>query len=202
MDSHKLTLKLFADESTAARLARDAFVPVFHGWIQNQALSGHLLIDVADYEHVPTGPGTVLVAHEANIHYDHGDGRSGLLYVRKQPFDAADTFRDRLLGLFRAALSAALLAENDPGLAGIRFRTDEIVFRVHDRLAAPNDAATFDRILGELQAVLATIFPGDVAMEHKPDALRMFEVRIRAKNAPPVSDLLARLEPLATAPAR
>ena len=30
-------------------------IPVFHRWIQEQALPG-LLIDVADYRHVPEGP--------------------------------------------------------------------------------------------------------------------------------------------------
>ncbi len=74
MTSHKLSIKLFADGVPS--VAPDAFVPVFHSWIRDNALPGHLLIDVADYAHVPDGPGTLIVSHEANIHLDQEDGAS------------------------------------------------------------------------------------------------------------------------------
>jgi hypothetical protein len=61
------------------------FIPVFHGWIQGQALPGHLLIDVHDYSHVHHGPGILLVAHEANISVGEAEGRRGLVYIRQQP---------------------------------------------------------------------------------------------------------------------
>jgi hypothetical protein len=60
-------------------------VPVFHRWIQQKSFPNHLLVDVADYAHVPEGPGTLLVSHEANIHFDRDGGKPGVLYVRKQP---------------------------------------------------------------------------------------------------------------------
>lgn len=63
------------------------FIPIFHGWIQRQALAGHQLIDVHDYRHVAGGPGILLVAHEANINFD---GQS-LTYTRKQPAPLAET---------------------------------------------------------------------------------------------------------------
>ena len=44
---------------------------------RTHAVPDHLLIDVADYAHVPNGPGTVLVAHEANIHIDRTTAGSG-----------------------------------------------------------------------------------------------------------------------------
>ena len=61
------------------------------------SIPDHLLIDVADYEHVPNGPGTVLVSHEANIHLDLADGRPGLLYIRKQPLKG--DLRERIRAL-------------------------------------------------------------------------------------------------------
>ena len=82
MDAHKISAKLFA-ASDAFEPAE--FVPVFHRWIQTRSLEDHLLIDVADYAHVPAGPGSLLVASEANIHMDRGENRVGLLYVRKRP---------------------------------------------------------------------------------------------------------------------
>src|SRR5258706_13193320 len=80
MDSSKLAVKFFATDASA--LHAEVFVPIFHKWIQTRALPDHLLIDVADYKHVPAGPGTVLVAHEANLSIDQADNRLGLLYAR------------------------------------------------------------------------------------------------------------------------
>jgi hypothetical protein len=199
MDSHKLVVKLYSEG--AAGLPLDAVVPVFHHWIQEQGLPEHLLIDVADYAHVPEGPGTVLVSHEANIHLDREDG-VGLLYVRKQPVADASTFRERLTEVFRAALVCAERLNGDPGLGGIRFRADEIVFRINDRLVAPNNEATFRAVSPDLQAFLADLFQSDVAIEHKHDAQRLFEVRIKSTAPAPVTELLARLDSATTAPAR
>ncbi len=39
----------------------DDFIPLFHRWIQEQAIDGHLLIDVHDYSHIQQGPGILLV---------------------------------------------------------------------------------------------------------------------------------------------
>src|SRR6266481_671034 len=81
MDLYKYGVRIFTSDT------RDmgAFIPVFHGWIQRQALPGHLLIDVHDYSHVHHGPGILLVAHEANLSIDEAEGRRGLVYMRKQP---------------------------------------------------------------------------------------------------------------------
>jgi hypothetical protein len=53
MDVFKIAVKIFVAEDN---FAADRFVPIFHRWIQNQAVEGHLLIDVADYAHVAGGP--------------------------------------------------------------------------------------------------------------------------------------------------
>jgi hypothetical protein len=196
MDSHKLVVKLFADAPESLPL--EAVVPVFHAWIRDQSVADHLLIDVADYAHVPNGPGTVLVAHEANIHFDHEDG-AGLMYVRKQPIEGATNLRERLTAVLRAAIQCATKLENDPTMSGIRFRTSELMFRVNDRLVAPNEESTYRAIAPDLQAVFAELYQGDVAMEHKHDAERLFEVRVKATGKPMTfTNLLSRLEPAAT----
>lgn len=195
MDSYKLSVKFFADG--AAGLPGEAFVKAFQAWIRDQSLPGHLLIDVANYDHVPGGPGTVLVAHEANIHWDLEEGRPGVLYARKQPIAGVTTLRERLATVFRAALQAAAKVESDPALGGVRVRADEAVFRIHDRLLAPNTEATFAQVNPDLQAFLAELYPGDVALEHRHDAQRLFEVRIRSTAHVTVAGLLARLAPAA-----
>jgi hypothetical protein len=122
MDTHKFGVKLFITNPGAKPL-KD-FIPVFHGWIQRQALPGHMLIDVHDYSHVHHGPGILLVAHEANLSIDEAEGRLGLLYIRKQPGTLPDTIA--------AAQSAAKLLTADQG---VQFDTSQFEVFVNDRLA-------------------------------------------------------------------
>ena len=201
MDSHKLIIKFFAED--ASEVDESAFVPVFHSIIQAHALPDHLLIDVADYTHVPDGPGTLLVSHEANVYMDHTvGGRLGLMYQRKQPIPGAESFRDRLAQVFAAALRAAALLEEHPTFAGrLKFRTGDAVFRVNDRLLAPNTHETYEQAAPALRAFLGDLYRGsDVAIDYTPGSpLRLFEVGVRAANAPGISDLLDRLSVLVPA---
>ncbi|MBY0396577.1 MAG: hypothetical protein K2X91_08940, partial [Thermoleophilia bacterium] len=80
-DAVRIGVKLYAEDPAAVR--PDRFIPVFHGWIQRGAVPG-LLIDVADYAHVPQGPGVMLIGHEADHAIDLGEGRPGVLYQRKR----------------------------------------------------------------------------------------------------------------------
>ena len=137
------------------------------------------MIDVADYDHVPEGPGTVLVSHEANLSTDRA-GRPGLLYVRKRTLSG--TTAERFQVVLKAALNAAAVLENHPDLAGkVSFRTDEFLIRIYDRLEAPNTPETFDSVRRELEAVLAEKFAKlRVKLEYVPSALEAFEVRVTA----------------------
>src|SRR5579871_4602378 len=83
MELHRLGIKFFAADPASIRL--EEFIPLFHSWIQRQAIPGHLLIDVHDYSHMHNGPGILLVAHEGNFSIDSMDGRPGLAYFRKTP---------------------------------------------------------------------------------------------------------------------
>jgi hypothetical protein len=194
MESHKLAIKLFAREGQdLIAFSGEAILPVFHSWIQSHAMNDHLLIDVADYAHVPDGPGTVLVSLEANLFTDRAQGRLGLLYVRKQPLPG--DFGQRLRTVLAAVLaSAARLEAHLTSEGRIAFRTDEMLFRVHDRLLAPNTAETFEQVKPELEAVLRELYPsGELTLEHQPSALTLFEVRIKTSESPDLETLLARV---------
>jgi hypothetical protein len=138
MDLYKIGIKLFVTNSQAVRL-RD-FIPVFHGWIQQQKIEGHQLIDVHDYSHVHNGPGILLVAHEGNFSMDQEGGRLGLFYYRKQPLQGG--FEANLKSVLETALQACKLLESEPKLDGLKFDRKEILVLANDRLLAPNDAAT------------------------------------------------------------
>ena len=56
LQRYKLTI--FAEP--VAAVSAKAIIPVFHKWIREQSID-ELLIDVADYTHLPTGPNALLV---------------------------------------------------------------------------------------------------------------------------------------------
>lgn len=127
MSTHKFGIKFFFTNQRDRPLAQ--FIPVFHGWIQRQALPGHLLIDVHDYSHVHHGPGILLVAHEAHLSIDEAEGRRGLVYLRKQPA----TLREILE---HARQAAKLLSDEQ----GVSLDTSHYQVFCNDRLASPNAA--------------------------------------------------------------
>ena len=134
-------------------------IPVFHRWIQEQSLPG-LLIDVADYRHVPEGPGVVLVAHEAIYGLDQGGGWLGLLYNRRTRHDAAPA--EAAAHAFRAALSACRKLEQEPEFSGsLHFEASACEVVVNDRALAPNDDATRDRLLAVLAPLLDRAWGAD-----------------------------------------
>jgi hypothetical protein len=187
MQAQKLSLKLFLKDP--AQLHGLKLVPIFQSWIQMHAIEDHLAIDVADYEHVKGGPGTVLVTHEANFALDSQGGKPGLLYQRKQPLPG--TFSHRLAPIFRATLQAAVRLQENPGLA---FRTDEIAFGIADRLLAPNTPETFTAVKPELEGFLRKLLGSTTCqLEHRPAPRTLFEVTIKSTTSATVSDLLATL---------
>ena len=63
MELQHVNVKLLLANPDAVDLA--PLFPIFNSWIQNQAPS-ELLLDIADYRHVPDGPGVVLIGHQGN----------------------------------------------------------------------------------------------------------------------------------------
>ena len=151
MELQRIGIKIFAD-SPAPVPVKD-FIPVFHSWIQKQAIENHLLIDVHNYSHIHNGPGILLVAQEGNFSIDMADGRMGLLYYRKR-------LGDDFASVLKTALAGCKLLESDPALAGrLRFRTDEMLVVANDRLLAPNNDETFAALNPSLSAGLKSVLP-------------------------------------------
>ena len=151
MEVHRIGFKFFADDPASVRL--DDFIPIFHRWIQQQNLSGHLLIDVHDYSHMHQGPGILLVGHEGNFSIDTNAGRPGLIYYRKTP--TALTPIEHLTTICKSTLEACRLLEKD---ARMRFNKDEFVVMANDRLHAPNSDETLTELKPALSAALGRIF--------------------------------------------
>lgn len=130
------------------------FINVFHQWIQESTLP-ELLIDVADYCHVPDGPGVLLVAHEADYSMDHTDGRWGMRYNRKAPLPGAN--EDRYAQAFAAAARACRLLEKHFADNRLRFSRNEFEFFINDRALAPNKPEVRSEFQSSLRAGLARV---------------------------------------------
>jgi hypothetical protein len=176
MELYRVGIKFFLVDPASLRL-RD-LVPIFHNWIQKQAIPSHLLIDVHDYSHIQGGPGILLVGHEGNFSMDLEGGKPGLFYYRKQPLDVIG-----LNAVLRSALQGCRLLEEETSL---RFSTGEFVLISNDRLNAPNQAETLEK----LKPALAPFTLTAIATNPK----ERFTVRVETGHATGVKDLLDRME--------
>ncbi len=196
MDTLKYELKFFLDDASGVEL--EEFIPVFHDWIQTQQLE-ELLIDVADYRHVPQGPGVVLIAHDAHYVMDLTDERLGLLYSRRRETHpsrcAIETVEDRLKSVWHCALTACQRLAAHPALHGrLQFRGNELLLRCNDRLQAPNTTAAYDELCQHLEPFLATLYPGQrVEVEHMREHTSRLTVAIKVPEPLDVDTLLTRL---------
>jgi hypothetical protein len=176
MQTQKIQVKLYATDE--AKIDLPALVPVLHGWIREKKVED-ALVDVANYDHVPKGPGVVLIGVASDYYLDLGEGRPGLLYSRKR--EAEGSLRERVADAFRRAFVAASLLESEEALE-LRFGTSEILFRIPDRLNAPNEDATLEEVRPVLDEVLGTLFgSGAYELERAGEPRDVFTVRIRIK---------------------
>ena len=185
MEVQHVNIKIFAQEPVLIDLA-DA-IPVFHRWIQNR-VTGEMLIDVADYRHVPNGPGVLLVAHEAHYALDAGEGRFGLLYNRRQKHDG--TTQEKLQQAHDAALSACRRLEEEPESRGkLKFHTGDVEVIFNDRGFTPNTPETYAALEPELNAFFSRLWgEGSFDLRHagEPrDRLRV-QARVHTSELQPV----------------
>ncbi len=134
------------------------FIDVFQEWIRLQKLPG-ILLDVADYRHVPDGPGVMLITHHVNFALDTDNGAFGVLAQRKHGNGDAP-LAEKIATLARETLAFAALLEADPRVAGkIAVERGQFHFFSNDRLALPNTDAAFEQLRPILADAGTQIFP-------------------------------------------
>lgn len=172
-----VNIKIFADR---ADIQIGDAIAVFHQWIQD-SVAPELMIDVADYKHVPDGPGIMLIGHEADYSLDETGGRLGLLYNRKAAVegDAQTALRQA----FDAALTAARHLEAAAPFAGkLHFDEGDVEVIINDRLIAPNTDATWDALSPEIARFFASVYgEGHVALERRGEPRERFRVGVQRK---------------------
>lgn len=172
----------------------EPLIPVFHSWIQGQVLE-ELLLDVADYRHVPAGPGVVLIGHQANYSVDDTDDRLGVRYNRKAEVDGGN--QKALRQAMRASLIACQRLEAEPSLEGkLQFNGQEIEFFVNDRMLAPNRDSTREALRSDFEAFFTTLFRGSeyaLAYPSASEPRKLFGICVKSSRTFTPTDLLANL---------
>ncbi|MBI3666821.1 MAG: hypothetical protein HY236_11470, partial [Acidobacteria bacterium] len=81
VDLQKISVKIRTDAPPSLKL--DPFLVVFGRW-RTDAAHPAQWVDLADYAHMPNGPGIVLVGKLCNFSFDQTGGPTGLLYASKK----------------------------------------------------------------------------------------------------------------------
>jgi hypothetical protein len=175
MDIQHFRVKLFATPASDPHLG-DA-IPVFHRWIQENRVP-ETAIDVSDYEHVPAGPGVILVCQEAIYGLDQGKGKLGLVYNRRTVLNGS--VEERLRQAVNAAAAAAAVLEGEPEFAGkLRFDRNAWEVAVNDRALAPNTDETWEALAPVIRGVFDSVIgAGRYALERNSDPRELLTVTV------------------------
>lgn len=160
MNPNRITVKFFlTDPERAVELA--PFIELFHRFIQNGTLEG-LLLDVADYAHVPDGPGVMLIGHDIDHAIDLMGGGAGLLTVRKRCRDLSldASLRDAV----RRAVVVMKAVEQEESV-DLVFDPRRFEVQVFDRSESPNDDTTFEAAKKLAAPVLEKVYTAGFEVE-------------------------------------
>lgn len=190
----RIAVKLFTADSDAGvdEIDLPKYIRVFHEFIKQKKVEG-ILIDVADYGHVPEGPGVVLIGHDVDYSIDLNGGRAGILALSKRIEEG--NLADLLDDAVRKCLLAVKAVEED-GTTGTSFSTAVLRVQLADRLAAPNTDTGYAEFQSEFEALATRVF-GDgatVARVEGDEPRRMLGADLSAGSAEDLDTLLARLE--------
>ena len=150
---------------------------------------------MADYSHVPAGPGVILIADEANYSLEHGpEDRLGLLYNTKEVLDGSNA--ERIKRALRQALKAASRLQEDYRLQdSLKFSGQEIRLCINSRAMAPNEDRTCAALMPDLKLVFDAFYNSpEYKMSHVSSEPReRFAVQIECRVPNDLSVLLRRI---------
>jgi len=203
LNTSRIDLKVLAASGNGSDEAKSwdssKVIPVFHRWIQEGTLD-ELMIDVADYSHVPNGPSVILLCHDAQYALDTGNGELGLLYSRRRETGGSrvggfDSFAQRVPSVFHDALVVCEKLEAEASLVGeLRFPCDRFVLRCNDRLVGEESLQLVETEIRGFMERLVPESSTDVVVG--VDSSGRLACRIQCSVAPGSHALLDRIEAL------
>ena len=132
----------------------DVILAVFGRWRLEE---GEEIIDLADYLHVPGGPGCILVSHRWHFGIDFGDDQPGLFFSSRKGLKGKTAQRIARVVYDSLAKGKRLLSENAIPET-ISPRLGELEIAINDRVAAPNTDATDAVVRPGLTTVLDRLY--------------------------------------------
>ena len=175
MNLQHIAFKVFVDGELT--IDWEQFINVFHKWVADQSMP-EMMIDVADYRHVPNGPGVVMTGHAADYYMDNTGGKPGLRYVCKVETDGSN--QDRIKSAFEAASTACNRLEAE--LDGLKFSRTNFELTVNDRASAPNDDATRGALAAELPSILESVLGSAANIEVQTDPRKLSGAAIQVSS--------------------
>ena len=155
MKLQKFAVKLFLNMNES--YSSKDFIPVFHTWIQNKVVLDHIVVDVADYSHIPDGPGVMLIAHEGHFSLDQENHQPGIMYMRKTKMGR--DFKERFINILLITIQAAKhLCENNINKE-VDFIHNSFRFIANDRRVAENTLENQKLYQEGVQKTLRELYP-------------------------------------------
>lgn len=185
----KIDVKLAVDVSSDFNF--DVLLRIFGDWRLEE---GEELIDLADYLHVPNGPGCLLVSHLWHLGIDRESGRPGVLLSSRAGLDGS--VGDRVKQAVKRALVKAERLLGQDGVKGqVSARPGAIDVVINDRLRAPNTSESDAAFRPALESVLDSLYGASAYSIHRDeDPARRLSYRVEANGeAPALGELAKRL---------
>ena len=156
---------------------------------------GEEILDLADYAHVPDGPGVILVSHRWHFGIDWAAGKPGLWYSSRKGLTG--TVAERISQAVRGLLEKGnrLLAEKEIP-SSVRPLSGDLEITFNDRLRYPNTPESDAQARPALQEVLTRLYGKagfQVAGETDPGRRLGYRVRAAAVNSLSLEELARNL---------
>lgn len=178
----KFDLRLYADiaPEVGSEGISDRLLEIFGRWRLEE---GEELMDLADYAHIPEGPGILLVGHRWQFGIDWAGSESSLFYSSRKGLSGDLTARlsQALGGLFQK--SVRLLSESSMS-SGVTPRTGELEIVFNDRLTFPNTDVGDATARPAVDAVVAKLYDSAPSVVREADTGKRLAYRVHSQQAP------------------
>jgi len=163
----------------------EQFLPVFYDWIRLELLEG-LFIDVADYSHVPGGPGVLLIGDRIHLAVEFGaENRFGISFQDKRQGDKANP--DRIEAAIRKILRASLALEQDDRISPALIFEPEII-----RVRVSGTVSSTEVLRSRLEKIFRKIY-GEIPVNISPtsqEGTPLLTLEVKAESTKSIRELL------------
>jgi hypothetical protein len=186
-DLQRIQIKIAAN--SPAGLSLDPFLVIFGRWRKEKHAADW--VDLADYAHLPRGPGIVLVGQRCNVAFDLADPGPGILYTAKKGLTGSHA--ERLSAVFEWCLEFAKRLTAEPEFPkDVRLRAGSLELRFNDRLDTPDTPGTDAELRPAVEQVLNRLL-GTGGYDLRPlKGGNVYGFAVRAKQVEPLDALLGR----------